>query len=188
MCVCVRVRARACVQVCLLCLPFQDLFAQFRVSRRPRCLTAPRLPVCSLSPSRGLHGSLKPKQAPALIVKPDAQAPSRPGPLPGQNEQWSCSGGPTWAAADRGGPRVPRGTGPDKGKPNPRHMEIICRRNQIRDQLCTDTEGRKGGWPGSAGTKGQENRGRPGPAADQVQRETRARLPPPWAPVSSPTR
>lgn len=83
------------------------------------CLTAPRLPVCSLSRSRGLHGSPTGKQAPALMVKTDAQAPSRLGPLPGQNEQWSCEGGPAWAAPDRGGPRVPRGTGPDKAKPNP---------------------------------------------------------------------
>ncbi|CAI9157253.1 unnamed protein product [Rangifer tarandus platyrhynchus] len=32
------------------------------------------------------------------------------------------------------GASVPRGTGPDEGKPNPRHMEIICRRDRIRDQ------------------------------------------------------
>lgn len=50
------------------------------------------------------------------------------------------------------GPRgasVPRGTGPDEGKPNPGHMEIICRRDRIRDQRRGGNLEWGVGWPGS---------------------------------------
>lgn len=119
-CVCTRVRVGECVCSATESPISVPVFAcSVPALSTLCCLTAPRLPVCSLSRSWGLHGSPTGKQAPALMVKPDAQAPSRLGPLPGQNEQWSCEGGPAWAASDRGGPRVPRGTGPDKAKPNP---------------------------------------------------------------------
>ena len=116
--------ARMCVCVCVFSatdppLMLWYLFAQFQPSPPPCCLTAPHSPVCSLSLPQGLHGSLKPKQAPALIAKPDAQAPSRLGPVPGQNEQWSCWGGPSRQHQTVGGLGSPGGQGQTRGNPIP---------------------------------------------------------------------
>lgn len=66
-------------------------------------------------------------------------------------------------------------------------MEIICRRNKIRDQLQTDTEGKKGGLAREcSGPRGKRTGADSRPATDRVLRraqqllgrEAWARLPP----------
>lgn len=52
-------------------------------------------------------------------------------------------------------------------------MEIICRRNKIRDRLQTDTEGRKGSWSGLEQILGRS-------VPDQVLRLAQPLLP--WRP------
>lgn len=64
----------------------------------------------------------------ALMVKPDAR---RVLPAPLRVRPWGAS--------------VPKGDGPDEGKPNPRHMEIICQKNGIRDQLQQRARRERGG-------------------------------------------
>lgn len=147
------------------------LFARFRPSPAPCCLLAPRLPVGSLSLSRGLHGSLKPKQAPALMVKPDAQTSSRLGPIPGQEEPQGCCGGPAPAASDRGGPRSPEGQSQTRGNPIPDTWRSFADRTE---SVTSGGEGTwSGGWAGQGarggGGGGRPMREGPGPALGQPQ-------------------
>lgn len=163
------------------------LFALFRPSPAPCCLLAPRLPVGSLSLSRGLHGSLKPKQAPALMVKPDAQTSSRLGPIPGQEEPQGCCRGPAPAASDRGGPRSPEGQSQTRGNPIPDTWRSFA------DRTESVTSGGEGtwseGWAGQGarggGGGGRPMREGPGPALGQPQTRLQGREPGGKAPTLS---
>lgn len=137
--------------------PSAPVFVRFRPPQPP---AASWLPVCqsALSLSRGLHGSLKPKQAPALMVKPDAQTSSRLGPIPGQEEpqeKHSPEARPE-AASDRRG-LGPRGTEPDEGNPIPDTWRSFADRTRI---VTSGGEGARGvggglarehGWGGGGG-------------------------------------
>ena len=83
------------------------------------------------------------------------------------------------------GASVPRGTGPDEGKPNPGHMEIICRRDRIRDQRRGGNVEWGVGWPVSTRWGGQPMRKGPGPALGQPQTRLQGWEPPGKAPTLS---